>query len=291
MVCFHPLTAYRAGGGKIVFNPKGGFHDLPVELACGQCDGCRWERSRMWATRCVHEAQMHSKNCFITLTYSPEFLPAGGGLVLPDWQKFAKRLRHKCGPFRFFMCGEYGEENLRPHFHACIFGLDFIADRGLWKADAVCPLFVSPLLSQTWGLGFASVGAMTFKSAAYVARYVMKKAPEGAEDYAREVDKRTGEVSYVRPPFVTMSRRPGLGSTWFSKFKSDVFPSDECVVEGKRLRPPRFYDSKLPDGELEVMKARRRLKVSCHGKDLTPDRLVVREKVFRARASLLQRNI
>ncbi len=291
MVCFHPLTAYRAPGGKIVFNPKGGFHDLPVELACGQCDGCRWERSRMWATRCVHEAQMHSKNCFITLTYSPEHLPPGGGLMLEDWQKFAKRLRHKCGRFRYFMCGEYGEENLRPHYHACIFGLDFIADRSLWKADSVSPLFLSPLLSQTWGLGFASVGALTFKSAAYTARYVMKKAPSGADDYCREVDKRTGEVSYVRPPFVTMSRRPGLGSTWFAKFKSDVYPSDECVVEGKRLRPPRFYDLKLGDDELDVYKVKRRRALVNHGKDLTPERLVVREKVFRARAELLQRNI
>ncbi len=188
-------------------------------------------RSRDWALRCVHEAQLHAKNSFITLTYNAESLPKDGSLCLNDWQKFAKRLRRKCGPFRFFHCGEYGEENKRPHYHACIFGLDFVADRGLWKDDGRNPLFVSPVLSDTWGLGFASVGALSFKSAAYVARYVTKKA---VGDLAKT------EYEHVRPPYVTMSRRPGIGSEWFAKFKSDVYPSDEVIFEGRRYRPPEI---------------------------------------------------
>jgi len=292
VVCFHPLHAYRSAGGKIVFNPKGGYVDLPVELACGQCQGCRLERSRQWAIRCVHEAQMHSKNSFITLTYSPEHLPADGGLVLADWQKFAKRLRHKAGPFRFFHCGEYGELNKRPHYHACIFGLDFIADRSLWKDDGRNPLFRSPLLDSCWGLGFASVGALSYKSAAYVARYVMKKATGdlALEEYGR-VDEETGEVSFLRPPYVTMSRRPGIGSTWFSKFKSDVFPSDGVVHEGKRFRPPRYYDSLLGADELDEYKVKRRRAVANRGKDLSPDRLRSREIVCEAGLKLFKRRI
>ncbi len=292
MVCFHPLTAYRGQGGKIVFNPKEGFFDLPLDLACGQCQGCRLERSRQWAVRCVHEAQMHKQNSFITLTYSPEHVPDDGSLRLEDWQKFAKRLRHKAGPFRFFHCGEYGEVNLRPHYHACIFGLDFIADRGLWKDSGKYPLFRSPLLDETWGLGFATVGALTYESAAYVARYVMKKVNGSlaAEKYGR-VDEKTGEVFFVRPEYVTMSRRPGIGSEWFAKFKSDVYPSDECIVEGKRYRPPRFYDSKLDDEELYEYKVKRRRAVANRSKELTPARLVVREKCLEARLSLLDRDL
>ncbi len=292
MACYHPLTAYRSAGGKIVFNPKKGYVDLPVDLACGDCQGCRLEHSRQWAIRCVHEAQMHSKNSFITLTYDPEHLPDQGSLMLEDWQNFAKRLRGKCGPFRYFHCGEYGEENLRPHYHACIFGLDFVSDRGLWKDDGRNPLFVSPLLNQTWGLGFASVGALTFRSAAYVARYVMKKAKGdfAAEKYGR-VDEKTGEVFFVRPEYVTMSRRPGIGSKWFSKFKSDVYPADEVVLEGKRFRPPRFYDSQLGAEELDVYRVKRRRALVKRGKDLTPERLAVREKVEAARLQLLERNI
>ncbi len=292
MVCFHPLTAYRAHGGSIVFNAKDGFRDLPVELACGQCQGCRLERSRQWAIRCVHEAQMHSKNSFITLTYSNEFLPKDGSLCLEDWQKFAKRLRRRAGPFRFFHCGEYGEVNLRPHYHACIFGLDFIADRGLWKDDGKHPLFRSPLLDETWGLGFATVGALTFKSAAYVARYVMKKATgDLAKMKYSRISEATGEEFCVKPEYVTMSRRPGIGSSWFEKFKSDVYPSDEVVHEGKRYRPPRFYDCKLDGGELDEYRVRRRRAVGTRVKDLSPERLAVREECLEAQLKVFERNL
>ncbi len=292
MVCFHPLTAYRAPGGSIVFNRKDGWADRPLELACGQCQGCRLERSRQWAIRCVHEAQCHKQNCFVTLTYDNDNLPEDGSLRLEDWQKFAKRLRHKLGPFRFFHCGEYGEVNMRPHYHACIFGHDFIADRGLWKDSGKYPLFRSPVLDETWGLGFATVGALTFKSAAYVARYVMKKAtgPLAAEKYGR-VDEETGDVSFVRPEYVTMSRRPGIGSKWFERFKSDVYPSDEVVHEGKRYRPPRFYDLLLDDEELDVYKVKRRRALVNRTKELTPDRLVVREKCLEASMKVFSRDL
>ncbi len=292
MVCFHPLTAYRSHGGGIVFNAKDGFRDLPVDLACGQCQGCRLERSRQWALRCVHEAQLHSKNSFITLTYSPEHVPLDGSLHLEDWQKFAKRLRRKAGPFRYFHCGEYGEVNLRPHYHACIFGLDFVADRGLWKDTGKYPLFRSPLLDETWGLGFATVGALTFKSAAYVARYVMKKATgDLAKIKYSRISEATGEEFFVRPEYVTMSRRPGIGSAWFKRFKSDVFPADEVVYEGKRYRPPRFYDGQLADEELDMYKVKRRRALGFRGKDLTPDRLAVREKCLEGQLSVFERNL
>ncbi len=282
MVCFHPLTAYRAPGGQVVFNPKDGWGDRPLELACGQCQGCRLERSRQWAIRCVHEAQTHKQNCFITLTYDDENLPKDGSLCLADWQKFAKRLRRKAGPFRFFHCGEYGDLNFRPHYHACIFGLDFVADRGLWKDDGKFPLFRSPLLDQTWGLGFATVGALTFKSAAYVARYVMKKVTgEAAAEHYGD----------LRPEYVTMSRRPGIGSAWFKQFKSDVYPSDEVVHEGKRYRPPRFYDSLIGADELDEYKVKRRRSVVNRSKELTPARLVVREKCLEASLKVFARDI
>ncbi len=290
MVCFHPLHAYRSEGGKVVFNRKSGFVDLPVDLPCGQCQGCRLERSRQWAMRCVHEAQLHSKNCFITLTYGPEHVPSDGSLRVEDWQKFAKRLRRSAGPFRFFHCGEYGEDNLRPHFHACIFGLDFVADRGLWKDSGKYPLFQSPLLDKTWGLGFASVGALSFKSAAYVARYVIKKAKVDDAKYER-VDESTGETRFVRPEYVTMSRKPGIGAGWFKRFKSDVFPADEVVVDGRRYKPPRFYEDQLADEELDVYKAKRRRALVNRVKDLTPDRLAVREKCLEAQLSVFERNL
>ena len=69
--------------------------------------------------RCMHEAQMHECNCFVTLTY--EVAPRS--LQYEDFQKFLKRLRKNSGKaVRYFACGEYGEEGGRPHFHALPLG-------------------------------------------------------------------------------------------------------------------------------------------------------------------------
>lgn len=270
--------------------------DRPLELPCGQCDGCRMERSKQWAMRCVHEAQLHKRNCFVTLTYAPEALPRDGSVNIEHWQKFAKRLRRAIEPerFRFFMCGEYGEKTLRPHYHAILFGLDFSEDRFVrsknFRGDR---LYESPFLTERWGLGMATIGEVNFASAAYCARYVMKKVtgPEAEKHYTR-TNPDTGERFKVRPEFVSMSRRPGLGAGWFAKFgASDVVPRDEVVIDGRRFRPPRFYDEKLEPEVLESVKRKRRDAVAKRSEDLTPERLSVREKVFASRIDRLVRKL
>lgn len=292
--CFHPLKAYRAPGGGVAFSVREGYVDLPLDLPCGQCIGCRVERSRQWALRCVHEASMHKANCFVTLTYSEDALPGDGGLHVEDWQKFAKRLRKRVGPFRFFHCGEYGETTGRPHYHACLFGIDFAADRIPLRSggSGKHALYVSPLLTETWGHGHCSVGDLSFESAAYVARYVLKKltGPEGEVEYSR-VDVETGEYFRVRAPYVTMSRRPGLGAKWFEKYSAEVYPADEVVHAGRRFRPPRFYDGKLSEEDLDQVKAGRIRRAVARREDVTPDRLAVREECAAARLSRLRRSL
>lgn len=314
MPCFKPLKAYKGPGGKIFFDSKKGFVDRPLELPCGQCVGCRAERSRQWALRCVHEAAMHTRidpvtgtrvpnNSFITLTYDDKHLPKDGGLHVEDWQKFAKRLRDRIGPFRFFHCGEYGDKFSRPHYHACIFGYDFTSDRVFLKDSQVSrfsqkkgfnALYVSPLLTEAWGMGHCTVGNLTYESAAYVARYIMKKATgELAETEYLRADPVTGAVWNVRPPYITMSRggrggKGGIGKSWFEKFAGDVYPEDEVVHDGRRFRPPRYYDSLLssePSGEvlLEELKSKRRSLADNRSEDLSHDRLRVRERIAERR--------
>ena len=77
----------------------------------------------MWALRCMHEAKLHDRNCFVTLTYDDLHLPPHGSLRYRDIQLFHKKLRRRVGAFRFFLCGEYGEQLGRPHYHACYFGM------------------------------------------------------------------------------------------------------------------------------------------------------------------------
>ncbi|WP_445236462.1 rolling circle replication-associated protein [Escherichia sp. E4385] len=76
--------------------------------------------------------------------------------------------------FVFFGCGEYGSKLERPHYHAIIFGYDF-PDKTLHKAGRF-NLYRSSLLERCWTFGWSVVAAFSFESAAYVARYCVKKS-------------------------------------------------------------------------------------------------------------------
>nr|QJB19726.1 MAG: replication initiator protein [Microvirus sp.] len=287
MVCYHPITAWRSLDGRgangkwpLVFNKRDGYCDLEVQVPCGQCIGCRLERSRQWAVRCVHEASLYPRNCFITLTYDDAHLP-GISLVPRDYVLFMKRLRKRFGSgIRFFHCGEYGSLNLRPHHHAILFNFDF-EDKELWSVRSGVRLYRSAALESLWPYGFSTIGDVTFESAAYVARYVLKKVtgPDAQAHYAGRV-----------PEYVTMSRKPGIAYDWFRRYYTDVYPHDYVVIrDGIKCRPPRYYDN-LYDNitnscvvsnaklkPLHVLKFYRRLKARKHFIDNTYRRLRVRE--------------
>lgn len=294
MTCYSPLEAWRLDDGSISFNPRFRYSNQLLKLPCGQCIGCRLERSRQWAIRCIHEAQLWPSNCFITLTYSPEFLPSNGSLVLSDWQKFMKRLRKKYGKnIRFFHCGEYGSKLQRPHYHACLFNFDF-PDKKLWKVCNGEKLYISDSLSDLWPFGFSTVGSVTFESAAYVARYILKKVTGNlAAAHYSTVDS-DGLVGSRRPEYVTMSRRPGIASGWFDKFSTDVYPSDQVIVRGRPCRPPRYYDEKFkissPVDYDEVIFSRWE-NSQKHLDNSSPARLAVRYEVQKARLRQLPRNL
>jgi len=304
MTCYFPMQGYRSkflserGKRKVVFNPKealGTEKSFQVTVPCGQCVGCRLERSRQWAIRCMHEASLYEDNCFITLTYSNKYLPKDRSLDVSHFQKFMKRLRKRFGEgIRFFHCGEYGSKYGRPHFHAILFNFDF-SDKYFWEDRKGFKLYRSPILEELWPFGHSSVGSATFESAAYVARYIMKKVTGDAADehYWTSVDPVTGEVFKLKPEYTTMSRRPGIGKSWFERFGTDVFPKDEVVVRGKKLRPPKYYDSlyELYDPEdFERIKVRRKQNSRIFVSNNTPDRLDVRHKIKKIQTSRLVRN-
>lgn len=243
---------------------------------------------------------MHKDNIFITLTYDNEHLPADQSLHYSDFQLFKKRLLvnaerelSRTG-IRFYMCAEYGETFGRPHYHAILFNFD-LPDKKLWKMERENPLYTSEFLSRTWGKGFASVGSVTFQSAAYVARYIMKKVTgEAASSHYTRIDPETGEVYDRKPEFTKMSLKPGIGATWFAKYKGDVFPDDFVVINGKKVAPPKFYTSQheilYPD-EVAAIKLLRAKRAKNRANDNTPDRLKVREAVLESRLSRLKRTI
>lgn len=304
MPCYRPLTAWRAPGGGVVFSKVEGCSVTPLTLPCGQCRGCRLERARSWALRCMHEATLHAENSFLTLTYSPQKLPWDLSLDKKHFQDFMKRLRKHYGGrrIRYYHCGEYGDENLRPHYHALLFGVSFCEDRQVWKSTAFGDLYVSPLLERVWGKGFCTIGSVDFRSAAYVARYVMKKqsakyAEETGVYKRQEVDHETGEVVrewHVQPEYATMSRRPGIGAGWYEKYKKDCYPSDFCVNDGKKLRVPKYYDTLLERENPELLdrlKKRRFQAAQRHEKENTWERLRVRERLAEKRGDNFGRQV
>lgn len=301
MPCYSPLHAYKgrmedSGKIAITFRRSESFRGERLDLPCGQCIGCRLERSRQWAVRCMHEAALHEDNSFLTLTYDDAHLPSDGSLQLRDFQLFMKRLRKSVAPkrVRFYHCGEYGEALGRPHYHALLFGYSS-PDRKFFSSRGGNSVYTSDSMSKMWPYGFSVEGDVTFDSAAYVARYVMKKV--------------TGERSAAhyqgrKPEYTTMSRRPGIGKVWFDRFKGDVYPLDRVVVNGAITRPPRFYDNqlaKIDRSTMELIKIQREknsvryvIDTDSSGKmlrvvDTDGRRLLIREEVKKAEISSLKR--
>lgn len=214
-----------------------------------------------------------------------------GSVSVPTLQKFWKRLRKRIAPLkiRFFACGEYGERFERPHYHAIVFGFDF-PDRRYHSEVNENTYYTSALLADVWGLGHCVVGAATFKSAAYVARYCQKKVNgEKAEEHYLRLDSRTGELVRVAPEFATMSRRPGIGQGYIEKYGEEVRKHDSVVVDGRERPIPRFYESVFDDIEVEAVKGSRVSEAALHSADLTPERLRARATVAEARLSLSNR--
>lgn len=284
------LTHYHPERRETVPIPQSDYGAVP----CGRCKGCRLDRSKQWAVRIMHEVSLHTKSvdcqidgtwirglvencCFITLTYDNEHLPADKSLNKRHFQLFMKKLRKKYGAgIRFYHCGEYGDEFHRPHYHAILFGHDF-EDKRLWKVANGERLFVSDALSSLWGRGFSTVGNVTFKSAAYVARYCLKKINgDLAEDHYQ------GRL----PEYSTMSRRPGIAANWFKQYgASEVYPSDQVVIAGKTYKPPRFYDSQFeimyPE-EYILIKEKRKARNLLVASDNTFSRLQAKAKCLYA---------
>lgn len=243
MACTRPLKGYRDETGKLVFK-SGNSEGTLVEVSCGQCISCRLKRVRDWAIRCRHESYCHERSSFLTLTYNNSNLPSDGSISVNEWQLFANRLRKAYGPFRYFMCGEYGDRRLRPHYHALVFGHDFAEERKKWKISKSGALFVSSKLEDVWNRGFVTIGAVEFDSAAYVARYAMKKIRGDLAD--THYDGR-------KPEFSTMSLRPAIAKDWFKENWRDVYPADSVIVKGFPVTPPVAYDRWMEEIDPEML--------------------------------------
>lgn len=294
MACYYPLKGYRTPGG-VVFSELA-RHDIlgDIEIPCGQCIGCRMRRASDWTLRVMHEASLWPDNCFVTLTYGRDKLPADGSLEHRDFQLFMKRVRHahKGRTVRFYMCGEYGEENGRAHYHACLFNVGFRSDRvQAGKSGSGSIYYTSAALSQLWPHGRSSVQDLTRETAGYCARYIMKKRlGPGAETDAAYV---TADGVIRRREYAAMSLKPGIGANWFHKFSSDVYPRDFVVAGGSKLPVPKYYHKlfkRTGNDKLDQIEYERFKRSLLTQADNSDERRRVRDQVHQARVKSLKRS-
>lgn len=305
MPCFNPdqgfdsVLCFPSGKPRFTYNEKlarrvGGVLQRR-SVRCRKCEGCRYDDSREWAVKIAHEAQMTDEqsfsgnSSFITLTYSDDKIPQNGSLdYFGDWTLFLNRLRmnifRKYGQkIRYYMVGEYGSKNLRPHYHAIIFGFSF-PDKYDYLERFGNVISRSPFLEENWrdpadgvSFGYSSIGSVSYASIAYVARYNQKKLIgkefDGFEYYVNEEGEELtrprlhrryvrnhpelGEI-FVAPERALMSKRGGgIGKAWFDKYGlSDMYSSFDYstgtvykdhthLSNGMIVRPPKYYDKLL----------------------------------------------
>lgn len=141
----------------------------------------------MW--RMFLESLCHEQSSFLTLTYASDQLPKDGSLDPKHVKDWLKRFRFSIHPVkvRYFLCGEYGSETGRPHYHASLFGIG--------------PEY-QELVRSTWGKGHVLLAEFNEKTAQYVAGYVVKKLTHKDDPWLK------GRY----PEFSRMSLRPGIGA-------------------------------------------------------------------------------
>jgi len=315
MPCFSPLEGFKDPvNGGLIFDRNKGIQKMAV--ACGQCLGCRIDHRTMWAIRIVHESYLHLDshgNSWLTLTYrephdctaeqyaAGHYVPRDYSLNPEHVSKFIRRLRkqnpdHK---IRYFYCGEYGDENQRPHYHVCLFNHQF-NDRVLWKDDEGIYTYTSPSLEKLWPYGFSTTAELNFETASYTAGYCFKKITgKRAEDHYLRCDE-YGVAYWLQPEFTRMStgrgKPSGLGAKYYEKFKDDIFPADETPVPGHGTVQlvPRYYQdvfAKTDPDTLELVKQQRQDWLKKHRHDFTPERLSDKYACARARQQNLKREL
>ena len=248
---------------------KKGRGFLYEQIPCQHCWACKLNYSAQWATRIMVECLSSEHNYFITFTYDDLHIPIPetseyngqtfvndgtwlGSLFPEDITKFMNSLRkyfERKGHtgIKYFYAGEYGETTKRPHYHMILMNCplditqfyDFHIDgrcKEHWKSHEI---------ERYWDQGMIDIGEVEFASAAYVARYCMKKITDNT-------DKITYYENGMLPEFVRMSRRPGIGSNYYNNNWKAIYENDKLYVknfhgETIEVKPPKAWDKKFKE--------------------------------------------
>lgn len=252
--CSHPLLAARLykpliGTSVIKILPRRvetGYNEVVNKygrenvffLPCGHCSACIARRKKEWTIRCCMESMDHEKNCFVTLTYSPENYP---GLNRDDVRKkdiynFIKTLRNKNISLRYFGCCERGDQTNRYHMHLILFG--FCPDDMKFhsKSKSGIHIYTSKIIDDAWNKGICTVQEFSPFAASYVAGYCLKK------------------IMDCDNSFHFQSTRPGIGAGYFLRNIENIYDTDNLVLNfGSHIfSVPRYFDKLAESLDLDL---------------------------------------
>lgn len=199
-----------------------------MEVPCGRCFQCRIKYRKQWAMRLLHESEFWDKSLFVTLTYNDANLPENESLQKEDLRKFFKRLRkYTKRNIKYYACGEYGDDNYRPHYHSIIFGFSNCREdreliKNCWK---LC----------TWETQYKAFGEVTPETIEYVTGYIDKKlSGEMLKKFKDEGKENLFKLS-----------SQGLGLRYCLKYKDKIIANQSIQHRGVDLSIPRYYIDKM----------------------------------------------
>lgn len=284
MACYHPRNAWRVAPTERVFMGIAPPGCEQLKVPCSSCSGCVEQHALGWALRCYHENTQHHQSAWIGLTYNNDHKPPT--LSWYHVQLFLKRLRFAMDqrprwikkmvgrpparPLRFFASGEYGDQGARPHYHVIAFGLSY-TERQLVE-DA--------WTSKRGSIGHISMDPVTTSNICYTAGYTDKKFGDRKVAQLQRVDPDTGECYTWQPPFIQMSRRPGIGAgvrQWVDSWKT------YGVLNGTKTPVPRYFREAWeavasPEEQARVQEQRKEYALT---RDTTPETLKNMETIAR----------
>lgn len=229
MYCYQPFTI------KVI--QKGKSYKQDLQVPCGKCLGCRIAKRKEWSLRMLHELNYHKESVFLTLTYNDYYVPSTGSLNVAELQNFFKRLRKTLGErkIKYFACGEYGEQNWRPHYHAIVFGLGLTDYDKSLVVDSwpYCDWDNNTIYRNSFGLAEPD-------SIRYVAQYIDKK-------YSGDLEIEMYLENGLQPVFRLMSQ--GIGERYALENEQQMTDLLYISHQGVKHSIPRYYIKKL---ELET---------------------------------------
>lgn len=197
-----------------------------VPVPCGKCLACRIDQRNMWTWRILAEL-VDSDGVFLTLTIDDDHL-VGPSLKKASVQRFIKRLRKRLGgrKIKYFAVGEYGSDNLRPHYHLILCNVSLGKPLTIDYGDV-------DDIHHCWRFGFIDVKPANKSSIRYVLKYLDKQQ-----------DSKEFEKLGLTPPFRLMSQ--GIGADWIKRNGLDLLNEDNQFYFDGAFRPlPRYYKEKL----------------------------------------------